>query len=322
MKLGLKSNCYNDKSWETTLDILKNKGITAVEPGAGGYNGKSHCNPEELLKDKKAMCSFKDAAEEREIEISALAVHGNPLHPQKSYAGEHTSDLLEAIELAGKIGIKAVTCFAGCPGASENSLDPNWITCPFPPYFGESVKWQWEKRVIPFWKEIVKKAKKSKVKIGFEMHPGDVVYNPEALIMLRNKVGEEEIACNFDPSHLFWQGIDPVESITHLGDMIVHVHAKDCKVNERVVRYRGVNDWKHYGNVSGRAWNFRTVGYGHGTNFWNDFVSTLRLIGYDWVLSIEHEDPLMTVEEGIDKSIGFLESVLIHAPVEKQWWEI
>ncbi len=322
MKLGLKSNCYNDKSWEKTLDILKEKGISAVEPGAGGFNGKAHCNPAELLKDSASMKKFKEAADKREIEITALAVHGNPLHPQKSFSKEHTGDVEAAIELAGKLGIKAITCFAGCPGASEESREPNWITCPFPPYFGDSVIWQWKQRVIPFWKEMAKKAKKSKVKIGFEMHPGDVVYNTETLLMLREQVGAEEIACNFDPSHLFWQGMDPIESIMNLKEMIVHVHAKDCKINNRVVKIRGVNDWKHYGDIANRAWTFRTVGYGHGFEFWNDFVSILRLIGYDWVLSIEHEDPLMSVNEGLEKSIEFLNDVLIHEPVGKKWWEI
>ena len=322
MKLGLKSNCYNDKSWEETLDTLKENGIFAVEPGAGGFNGKAHCNPKELLKDKSSLVKFKDAADKRGIEITALAVHGNPLHPQKDFGDEHTADLEQAIELAGQLGVKAITCFAGCPGANANSLDPNWITCPFPPYFGDSIIWQWEKKVIPFWIVMAKKAKKAGVKIGFEMHPGDVVYNTEALLMLREKVGYEEIACNFDPSHLFWQGMDPIESLMRLDDMVVHVHAKDCKINERMVKFRGVNDWKHYGDIQNRAWTFRTVGYGHGYDFWNAFVSTLRLIGYDWVLSIEHEDPLMSVNEGIMKSIDFLNTVLLHEPVGKLWWDI
>jgi len=322
MKLGLKSNCYNDKSWEETLDTLKENGIFAVEPGAGGFNGKVHCNPKELLQDKNSLVKFKDAADKRGIEITALAVHGNPLHPQKEFGDEHTADLEEAIVLAGKLGVKAITCFAGCPGANEKSLEPNWITCPFPPYFGDSILWQWEKKVVPFWIEMAKKAKKAGVKIGFEMHPGDVVYNTEALLMLREKVGYEEIACNFDPSHLFWQGMDPIESLIRLDDMVVHVHAKDCKINERMVKFRGVNDWKHYGDIKNRAWTFRTVGYGHGYDFWNEFVSYLPLIGYDWVLSIEHEDPLMSVNEGLLKSIDFLNAVLLHEPVGKMWWEI
>ncbi len=322
MKIGLKTNCYNDKTWEQTLDILKEKGIPAVEWAAGCFNGKVHCDPVKLVKDPEGMKKFRREADKREIEISALALHGNPLHPDRAYSAAHIADLEAAVELAGLIGIPVITCFAGCPGAGEDSREPNWITCPFPPYFGDAVLWQWEKRVIPFWKEMVKKARKAKTKFGFEMHPGDVVYNPEALLMLREKVDAEEIACNFDPSHLFWQGIDPIESVQRLGKMIVHVHAKDCKVNERIVRFRGVNDWKHYGHVDTRAWNFRTIGYGHGLEFWNELVSTLRMVGYDWVLSIEHEDPLMSVQEGLDKTIDFLNQIMLHEPVGKKWWEI
>ena len=274
------------------------------------------------MKDRDSILEFKKAAADRGIEISALAVHGNPLHPQKSYADEHVADLEAAVELAGRIGVKVITCFAGCPGAAEDAKYPNWITCPFPPYFGDAVIWQWDKKVLPFWSEIVKKAKKANVYCAFEMHPGDVVYNPELLMMLREKVGMEQIACNFDPSHLFWQGIDPIEAIYALKDMIVHVHAKDCKINNSIIKRRGCMDWKDYGKISERAWNFRTCGYGNGIDFWNDFVSTLRIIGYDWVLSIEHEDPLMSVNEGLTKTIDFLNMVMLHEEVGKMWWEI
>ncbi len=322
MKIGLKSNCYNDKTWEETLDILNDLNITAIEPAAGAFNGKAHCNAEMLLKDEVAIKKYKKAADDRGIEISAFAVHGNPLHPDKKFAEEHINDLENCIELAGTLGVKCVTCFAGCPGASEKSLEPNWITCPFPPYFGEAVLWQWEKKVIPFWKEIAKKAKKAGVYCAIEMHPGDVTYNPELLLKLREEVGMEEIACNFDPSHLFWQGIDPIKAIRSLKDMIVHVHAKDCKVDSINTSLRGCMDWKDYGQISKRAWNFRTCGYGHGIDFWDDFVSNLRMIGYDWVLSIEHEDPLMSVNEGLNKTIDFLNMVMLHEEVGKMWWEI
>jgi len=297
-------------------------GINAVEPVAGAYNGKAHCDSEEILKNRKKIKKFSDAASIRGIEISALAVHGNPLHPDKSYSNEHIKDLVNAIELAGKIGVKAITCFAGCPGATENSMEPNWVTCPFPPYFSDYIKWQWEKRVIPFWKEIVKKAEKAKVYIAFEIHPGDVVYNTELFLKLKENVDSEYIACNFDPSHLFWQGMDPIICIKRLGNAIVHVHAKDCKLEEDTIKFRGVNDWKDYSDINNRAWNFRTCGYGHGIEFWNDFVSTLRKIGYDGVLSIEHEDPLMSVNEGLKKTIKFLKDIMLHEDVGKMWWEI
>ncbi|MBA7624054.1 Inosose dehydratase [subsurface metagenome] len=254
------------------------------------------------------------------MEISALSCHGNALHPQKSVSDEHTADLVAAIELASKIGVKVINDFAGCPGAGEDAKYPNWITCPWPTYFGDSVKWQWGKKVVPFWKEMAKLAKNAGVKFGFEMHPGDVVYNTEALLKLREEVGAEEISCNFDPSHLFWQGMNPIVCIKKLGNTIVHVHAKDSKVDRSVVDFRGVNDWKHYGDLAKRAWTFRTVGYGHGVEFWNDFVSALRLVGYDGVISIEHEDPLMSANEGLSKAIEFLNKVLLYEKVGEMWW--
>ena len=320
MKLGVMANCFGDKSWEEACKAASDAGLKAIEPGVGGFVGNAHCNPTDLLKDENAMKNFVETAKGNGLEISAFACHGNPLHPQKSISDEHTADLKAAIKLAPKVGVKVITCFAGCPGAGEDAKYPNWITCPWPPYFGDSVKWQWEKKVVPFWKEMTKLAKDAGIKFGFEMHPGDVVYNTEVLLKLRVEVGAEEISCNFDPSHLFWQGMDPIICIRRLGDVIVHVHAKDSKVDKSVVDFRGANDWKHYGEIAKRAWTFRTVGYGHGAQFWNDFVSALRLVGYDGVISIEHEDPLMSVTEGLNKAIEFLSKVILYEKSSEMWW--
>ena len=319
MKLGVMAACFGDKSWSEAVKAAKEAGLQAIEPGAGGFVGKNHCNPEELLKDDDALKRFVDAYKSQDIEVSALSVHGNPLHPDKKISEEHTSDIINAMKLAEKIGVKVINGFAGCPGANEIDTSPNWITCPWPPYFGDAVKWQWDKKVIPFWKEMAKRAKDAGVKFGFEMHPGDVVYNPEALLKLRDAVGEE-ISCNFDPSHLFWQGMDPLLVIKFLGDVIVHVHAKDSKIDQAVVSWRGVNDWKHYSDVKNRAWTFRTVGYGHDKLWWNSFVSNLRLVGYDGVISIEHEDPLMSANEGLNKAVQFLKDVLLYESVGEMWW--
>ena len=320
MELGVMANCFSDKSWEGACKAAKDAGLSAIEPGSGGFVGKAHCDPAALLKNQDAVRKFEQTAEKNELKISALACHGNPLHPDKEISHEHTKDLEASIELASMIGVGVINCFAGCPGAGEDAKYPNWITCPWPTYFEEAVKWQWEKKVIPFWKKLAKKAKEVGVKFGFEMHPGDVVYNTEALLKLKEEVGAEEISCNFDPSHLFWQGMDPIVSMRCLGNAIVHVHAKDSRINSSVVDFRGVNDWKHYGELAKRAWTFRTVGYGHGAEFWNNFVSTLRLIGYDAVISIEHEDPLMSANEGLSKAIEFLGKVLIYEKPGEMWW--
>lgn len=311
---------YGDKSWEEACALAKDDGLKAIEPGAGGFVGKDLCNPGKLLADKNKLDKFKKTVQDTDLEISGLACHGNPLHPNEAIAKQHTKDLEEAAELCQKLRVGVITCFAGCPGSSDNDKNPNWVTCPWPPYFEETVKWQWEKKVIPFWKKMSKKGKQFGVKFAFEMHPGDVVYNPETLLKLSKEVGSKEIACNFDPSHLFWQGIDPIIAINRIGDLIVHVHAKDSKVNKSVVEYRGVNDWKHYDNIDNRAWTFRTVGYGHGEDFWKDFVSALRLNGYDGVISIEHEDPLMSGCEGLKKAIDFLNKIILLEKPGEMWW--
>jgi len=319
MKLGVLSFVFGDKSWKDACAEIKKAGLDAVEVGCGGFVGKAHCNPVELMKDENKLKSWIDAYKSQGLELSSLSTHGNPLHPDAGFSDPHRQDLKDAIIFAEKIGATIVNTFAGCPGAGPDAKYPNWITCPWPPYFVEGIEWQWEKKVIPFWKEMAKRAKDAGVKFGFEMHPGDTVFNPEALMRLRDAAGVE-ISCNLDPSHLFWQGIDPLMVIKFFGDAIVHVHAKDSRVDDGVVRWRGVNDPKHYTDVRNRAWTFRTVGYAHDKLFWNNFVSNLRMVGYDGVISIEHEDPLMSGNEGLTKAVSFLKEVLLYEDVGEMYW--
>ena len=119
------------------------------------------------------------------------------------------------------------------------------------------------------------------------------------------------IGANLDPSHLIWQGIDPVAATRALAGAIYHVHAKDTKVDAYNTAINGVLDTKHYSDELHRAWVFRTVGYGNGETYWRDFVSNLRLCGYDRVLSIEHEDSIMTIDEGLRKAVDFINKVII-----------
>jgi sugar phosphate isomerase/epimerase len=320
MKLGLFTGLFLDRSLEKALDIIKDLGLETVEICAGNYATLKHCNPEELLKDDAERAKFVKSVEKRGLQISGLNSSGNPLHPDPAIAAKSIHELEMAMQLAGKIGVEVVLTFSGCPGADETSRVPNWITCPWPPYYAEAIQWQWDKKVVPFWSDMAKKAKKLGLKLAFEMHPGFVAYNPETLLLLREKVGMEEIACNLDPSHLFWQGIDIASAIRRLGSAIVHVHAKDCYVEPQVVAYTGVLDWKHYGDLLNRAWTFRTVGYGHGLEVWNNLFSALKMVGYDGAISIEHEDALMSKEEGLRKAIDFLKKTIIFQKPDEMWW--
>ena len=320
MKLGVFTVLFASEPFEKALDMAASAGLQCVELGCGNYPGTAHCDPDALLGSKDKIKKMKDAIASRGLEISALSCHGNPLHPNKKYADANVEAMKKAVQLAEKLGVEVVINFSGCPGDSENSKYPNWVTCPWPPDYLEILKWQWEKKVIPHWTEMAKYAKDHGInKLAFEMHPGFVVYNTETLLKLRAAVGDI-IGANFDPSHLFWQGMDPIKSVRALKGAIWHVHAKDCRIYPMNSEVNGVLDTKSYADEINRSWIFRTVGYGHGADFWNDFVSTLRMTGYDGALSIEHEDSLMSNKEGLEKAVAFLKSVLIKEKAGVAYW--
>lgn len=320
MKLGVFSVLLSQKPLPDALDYISGAGCEAVEIGCGNYTGKTHCDPDILLKDEGAFDRFKDEFERRGLIISGLSCHGNPLHPNKKIAQENDRVMRQTILLAERLGQKRVIAFSGCPGDSDNAKYPNWVTCPWPPDYSDVLKWQWEKRVVPYWKKMALYARDHGVSmICLEMHPGFVVYNPETLLRLRAAVGKE-IGVNLDPSHLFWQGIDPIAAIRELKGVIYHVHAKDTKIDTYNTAINGVLDNKHYGDELHRSWIFRTVGYGHGFPFWKDFISTLRMVGYDHVLSIEHEDSLMSMSEGLNKAVKFLKEIILIEEKGKMWW--
>ena len=320
MKLGVFTCVCGDKPLEEALKYFSEKGIEMVEIGCGGYPGKSHADPEVLLADDKKLEEFKALIKKYNLEISALSCHGNPVHPNKEIAAEFDKTIKNTILLAEKLGVEVINTFSGCPGDCDTAKYPNWVTCPWPNDFGEILKYQWEEVLIPYWKETVKFAKAHNVhKIAFEMHPGFAVYNTETLLRMREAVGPE-IGANFDPSHLIWQGIDPVASIRKLGDAIFHFHAKDTKVDKYNNAVNGVLDNKPYSDEINRSWIFRSVGYGNDYCYWKDIISNLRMVGYDYAISIEHEDSLMSQDEGLTKAVTFLQEVLVKQGLTEMWW--
>jgi len=319
MKLGVLTVLFQDRPLDTALDQLVKMGVQAVEIGTGSYPGNAHCNPTELLKDQKAVKAFRKNIEDRGLIISGLSCHGNPLSPDKAFASESDRVYRETVRLASEMEVGVVNLFSGCPGDSEDAKFPNWVTCAWPPEYLQVLEWQWNEKVIPYWQEAGPFAEKAGVKLAFEMHPGFVVYNPETLLRLREAVGPV-IGANYDPSHLFWQGIDPVASIHYLSGAIHHFHAKDTYMDARNIAVNGVLDTKPYSKLPQRSWTFRTVGYGHDQFTWRSIVSALRLTGYDYVMSIEHEDPLASIDEGLGKAVSFLKDVLLTEQPAVMWW--
>lgn len=320
MKLGVMNPVLNSYSFEEALKYLNSLGVQEMEIGAGGYPGNNHLKPTELIGHPDKVKEYKDLMAKYDISISAIACHGNPLHPNKEFAEKSDTEFKNAILAAELLGVDTIIGFAGCPGDCENSKLPNWVTCAWPEDYLQVLDWQWKEKVIPYWKKTAEFAKAHGItKIAFEMHPGFVVYNPETCLKLRAAVGDI-IGANVDPSHLFWQGINPVEAIKKLKGAIYHFHAKDTKIDEHNTAVNGVLDTKSYGDILGRSWVFRTVGYGHGKEVWNDIISTLKAVGYDGSISIEHEDALMSPEEGLEKAIAFLKEVLIFKTAGEMWW--
>ena len=320
MKVGLFTVILQSMPFEQALDYLAGLGVQTVEIGAGAFSGTAHCEPASLLASDRAAKAFLHAIQSRGLEISCLSVHGNPLHPNREIAEQHHAAFERCLRLANRLEVEVVTTFSGCPGGAPGDQRPNWVTCPWPPDFLEILDYQWNQVAIPYWQETTQLASRLGIKkIALEMHPGFVVYNPETLLRLRAATGPE-IGANFDPSHLIWQGIDPAAAVRALRDAIWHVHAKDTSVQNWNARTNGVLDSKPYRDELNRSWIFRTVGYGTSRQSWCDFISALRLAGYDGALSIEHEDSLMTPREGLEKAIRFLQSVILNQPKGDVTW--
>ena len=320
MKLGVFTVLFGGRPLEEVLDYVKSRGLDAVEIGCGGYPGKAHCDPDRLLEDDEALQRFRRALESRGLLLSALSVHGNPLHPQQAERERYRREFRQAVRLAARLGVERVITFSGCPGDHPGARWPNWVTCAWPPDYQEILKYQWEQEAIPYWREEVEYCRRNGVKmIALEMHPGFLVYNPETALRLREAVGPE-IGVNFDPSHLWWQGIDPVKAIRALGDAIFHVHAKDTALDPVNFPVNGGLDAKPYSQEIRRSWVFRSVGYGHDLSVWRAIVSQLRLVGYDWVISIEHEDSLMSASEGFESAVATLKQAIIRERPGPMWW--
>lgn len=319
MKVGVFTVLFGKLSLEEMLDKVAKLGLTAVELGTGNYPGSPHLNVKKLLSNLQARTDLLAAIKSRGLTISALSCHGNPVHPQKKIAKAHHDVWRDTLKLAKMLNVDVVINFSGAPGGGPNAPVPNWVTCPWPDDFSAVVKWQWDKVLLPYWKEEAKVARDYGVNIAFEMHPGFAVYNTETLLRLREACGKN-VGANLDPSHLFWQGMDPLVVAKALKDAIFHVHAKDCRIDPQNTALNGVLDTKHYGQELARSWIFRTVGYGHPEAWWRDFVSVLRTVGYDGTLSIEHEDSLMSVEEGLHKAVEVLDRVVIKEKTGGMWW--
>jgi sugar phosphate isomerase/epimerase len=321
MKIGIFTALFGDKTRQEALDIIAAEGIQAVELGAGAYPGSAHLDVARLLEDESARKELMHDVESRGLMISAISCHGNPIHPNGAIAKDHHEAFVNSVRLASLLGVPCVNGFSGCPGDNPAAVQPNWVTCAWPDEFRDILDYQWNEVVIPYWREQNAFLKAHNVQYGIEMHPGFVCYSNDTLLKLRAAAGEQ-IGANFDPSHLWWQGIDPIAAVKQLAHegALFHVHAKDTRIDPQNVALNGNLDTKSYGDIGARSWVFRSVGYGHSLEWWKDFCSVLRTVGYDYVLSIEHEDGLMNPMEGLRKALSVLRESVIAEDAGQMFW--
>jgi sugar phosphate isomerase/epimerase len=311
LPIGVFNPPFRELSLDAMLDKFSILGIEAVEIGAGGYTGTPQCPVPELLADPAKARAWKKKFDDRGMPIMAITCHANALHPDTAKAAAFALQFRQAVQLAGLLEVPTVVGFSGCPGGSPADTTPTWITYGWPPDHSAALKWQWEERVIPYWRETAQLARDHGVRrIALEMHPNFVVYNPRTLLRLREAVGEE-IGANCDLSHLFWQQCDPVEVIRFLGKQgaIYHAHMKDTAFfRENVDRFGVLNFASSPADMEGSEF-FRAVGYGHGASLWKDVIAAYMEVGYNGMLSIENEDRLLTGETGVTRSLAVLKNV-------------
>jgi sugar phosphate isomerase/epimerase len=310
--IGVFDPVYEKLSIDEMLDKVTALGLEAMEIGTGGYPGNHHCPIDELIADRAKAKAWQKRFADHGIQVATLSCHGNPIHPDAKHAQKDIDAFRKTVLLAEMLEVKVIVGFSGCPGGSPTDVMPNWAAYRWPTECAQMLDWQWKEKVVPYWKEAAKYAREHGVKrLAFEMHPNFVVFNPRTLMKLREAVGEE-IGANCDLSHLFWQGCDPVEVIHFLGKQgaLYHAHMKDTSFYpDNVNKYGVLNFAFDKNDLNSASENFRAVGYGHGASLWKSIVKAYMGIGYEGILSIENEDPILPGEVGVERAAYVLKNV-------------
>ena len=308
MKIGMITDSLGALSFDELLDTAAKLGIELLEFAAGNWSKAPHLALDRMLDSALVRREFVAKLRRHGISISALNCSGNPLHPGE--IGErHREVTRKTIALAGLMGVERVVMMSGCPGGPGDA-NANWVTTSWPPETQTILRYQWEDVLIPYWRELVDYARDRGVdKLCLELHGHQNVYSAATFFRLRDAVGET-IGVNFDPSHLLWMGADPLAAIAALGPSIYHVHAKDTRFEPQALALDGCIEIRPAEDFAHRTWNYVTVGRGHDETWWRRFCRALTAIGYEDVLSIEHEDLTLPPIEGVTQSVALVRRVI------------
>ena len=307
LELGLYTDSLAHLRFEAALDMAARIGATGIEIATGGQSSAPHLRIDELLADAEKRAAFAAAFESRGLRIAALNCSAWPLHP--IVGDQHVALIRSTIRLAAELGVRKIVTMSGSPGDGPGASTVNFTWYPWPADAIALLERQWM-AAIDLWQDLGAEARAAGIEqLAFELHPLHLVYNVPTLARMRDAVGPI-IGANIDPSHLFWQGMDPLAVIRALGPAVSHVHLKDTELVPGQVALAGVLDQRPFDDPSQRAWVFRTVGRVHGVEFWSAFVATLREVGYDDVLAIENEDAGLTPEAAVEEAARFMRPIL------------
>jgi sugar phosphate isomerase/epimerase len=317
MKLGAYTACLHDKPVEEALQILRDLGLDSAEINSGGFLPAVHLPVDAVRSSETARDEYLGLFTASGVALTALNCNGNPLHPDPEVREKHADDLRESIEIAALLGVKRIVTMSGLPGTNPEATLPAWSVLPWDSAYLDSRDYQWNEVAIPFWKDIDARARAADVRVCIEMHPHNVVYNPATMLRLAEQISATHVGAEMDPSHLFWQGIDPILAIEALGDLVYNAAAKDVRINE-AAKINGVLD-DRFGRVApgapgvvslgGRytlsawpensSWDFVAVGRGHDVAYWGRFLQALEKVDPDMAVNIEHEDQELDQLDGL-----------------------
>jgi sugar phosphate isomerase/epimerase len=317
MKLGAYTACLHDQPLTTALQTLRELGLDSAEINSGGFLPPVHLPIDDLRSSQDARDDYLGQFADAGITLTALNCNGNPLDPNPEVGPRHAQDVRDAIELGALLGVKRVVTMSGLPADEPGGRQPSWTVEPWHSVFLDARDYQWNEVGVPFWKDIQARAQAADVRVCIEMHPHNLVYNPATMERLATEINATHVGAEMDPSHLFWQGIDPVLAIERLGGLVYNAAAKDTRINE-AARINGVLD-DRFGRVAPDApdalslggsytlsrwpenssWDFVAVGRGHDVAFWTDFLRALGKVDPDMAVNIEHEDQELDQLEGL-----------------------
>jgi sugar phosphate isomerase/epimerase len=320
MKLGAYTACLHDQPIAEVLGVLRGLGLDSAEINSGGFLPAPHLPIEQVRASRDARDEYLGLFTSAGVTLTALNCNGNPLDPNPEVGPRHAQDVRDAIELAALLGVKRVVTMSGLPASDPGGGLPSWTVLPWHSVFLDARDYQWREVAVPYWKDIQARAAGADVKVCIEMHPHNLVYNPATMERLATEINATHVGAEMDPSHLFWQGIDPIAALDRLGGLVYNAAAKDTRINA-AAKVNGVLD-DRFGRVrpgepgalslggqytlsrwpESSSWDFVAVGRGHDVAFWSGFLQALHKIDPDMAVNIEHEDQELDQMEGLRRA--------------------